>query len=314
MNKAVLIIHRILYAVNALILLGSVGFFLSKWSSLPREIGIHFGGDGDFDVVAAKVFGFYPHVIGAIIFAGMTVAFIVIRRKKTGLKITEKGENIFKAELIITLELFLMYCMMLVVMWTRSVSLQVSMETGLVGNITLIMLAVVTVGIISEVITCAVCRDKSEGAKSSMLGHRVARLVAWLLTFGGVWMLAESWVRHPADEELYFDPDYYGLAYFANLDRFLDKHWLIVPQVMVVVLLIVLEVISVRAVRSQKSALVKLTDDLKLFSGIFFFIVNMLLCSETRIGAGFVAFFAVLYLIAFILYFVRRKKESAAQT
>ena len=309
MNKAVLTIHRALYAVNVLIWLGSVGFFLSKWSSLPREIGIHFGGDGDFDVVAAKVFGFYPHVIGLIVLAGMTVAFIVVRRRKTGLKITEKGEAIFKSELILTLELFLMYCMALVAVWTRSVSLQVPIDTEFVGNLSLIMLAVLAIGIVSEVITCIIHRDKSAEKKDTMLFHRLARLIAWLLTFGDVWMLAESWVRHPADEKFYFDPDYYGLAYFVNLDRFLDKHWLILPQVVTVVILIVLEVISVRAVKSQKSALVKLTDDLKLFSGIFLFIVKMLLCSEQKIGMGFVIFFAILYVIAFTLYFVRKRKE-----
>ncbi len=309
MNKAVLTIHRILYAINVLIWLGSVGFFLSKWSILPRDIGIHFGGNGDFDVVAAKVFGFYPHVIGLIVLAGMTVAFLVVRKRKTGLKITEKGETIFKSELIITLELFLMYCMALVAVWTRSVSLQVPIDQGFVGNLSLIMLTVVGVGAAAEVITCCIHRDKSAEKKDSMLSHRLARLIAWLLTFGGFWMLAESWVRHPADEKFYFDPDYYGLAYFANLDRFLDKHWLIVPQVMVVVILIVLEVISLRAVKSQKKALVKLTDDLKLFSGIFFFISNLTLCAEQRIGMGFVIFFAIFYVIAFILYFVRKRKE-----
>jgi len=306
MNKAILSIHRILYAINVLIWLGSVGFFISKWSTLPSDIGIHFGADGDFDVVAAKVFGFYPHVIGLIVLAGMTVAFIVVRKRKTGLKITDKGEAIFKSELIITLEFFLMYCMALVAVWTRSVSLQVPIAQSFVGNISLIILAVLAVGIVSEVITCIIHRDKSAEKKDSTLLHRLARLIAWLLTFGGVWMLAESWVRHPADEKYYFDPDYYGLAYFANLDRFLDKRWLIIPQMITVVVLIVIEVISVRAMKSQKRALVKLTDDLKLFSGIFFFICNMTLCVEQKIGVGFVAFFAILYTIAFILYFVRK--------
>ena len=172
MNKAVLTIHRVLYAINVLIWLGSVGFFISKWSTLPSDIGIHFGADGDFDVVAAKVFGFYPHVIGLIILAGMTVAFIVVSKRKTGLKITEKGEVIFKSELIITLELFLMYCMALVAVWTRSVSLQVPIDQGFVGDLSLIMLAVVGVGVAAEVITCCIHRDKSAEKKDSMLSHR----------------------------------------------------------------------------------------------------------------------------------------------
>ena len=79
---------------------------------------------------------------------------------------------------------------------------------------------IIVSGIIAKIITYPLHKDKLVMRNDSMLGHRIARLVARLLTFGEVWMLADSWVRHLVDEELYNNTEYFGLAYFANKDRF----------------------------------------------------------------------------------------------
>ena len=79
---------------------------------------------------------------------------------------------------------------------------------------------IIVSGIIAEIITYTLYKDKLVMRNDSILGHRITRLVARLLTFGGVWMLAGSWVRHPVDEGLYNNTEYFGLAYFANKDRF----------------------------------------------------------------------------------------------
>ena len=310
MNKKVLLIHRIFFAINLLIWVGCLIYYILKFGSLPDEIGIHFGGNGDFDVIASKVYGFYPHLIGGIITLGLAVAFHIIPKKSSGLKMRGRGEEIFRAEVMFTLDVLHMMCLLLFAFWTRSVSLQVGLPLHTVGNVLSVFLLLIAAGIAAQIVTYIVFREKKKDAKDTMLTHRLSRLIAWLVTFGSVWMLLEVYPRLPGDEKLYFDPDYYGLAYFANLGRYLDKRYLFIPLVAGVVLLIIIEIISVRAVKAEKRSLVRYTDDLRVFTGLFFFFSNMTLCSESKIKPGFLGFFAVLYTIATILFLVRRKKEK----
>lgn len=310
MDKKVLTFHRIIFAANILIWLGCVLFYLMKWSSLPAEIGIHFGANGDFDVIASKVYGFYPHIIGGLITVGLAVAFHIIPNKGIGLKMKGRGEAIFRAELLFTLDVLHTMCLVVFAFWTRSVSLQVALPLHSIGNVISVFLLIIAVGIAAQIVTYIVFREKKKGTEQAALAHRLSRLIAWLVTFGGIWMLIEVLPRLPGDEKLYYDPDYYGLAYFANLDKYLDKRYLIIPHIIIVLLLVVLEIISVKATRANNKPLIMLTDDLKVFSGLFFFFTNMTLCSELRIKPAFLGFFAALYMISFVLFIVRCKREK----
>ena len=103
MERKIDLIHRILFIFSIFILTASLIFYLSKWNSYPNEIGVHFGADGEYDVVASKFYGFYPHVIGGIVMAGLQFSS---ERKKQGLISVKRVRSISKPNLFLHLILF----------------------------------------------------------------------------------------------------------------------------------------------------------------------------------------------------------------
>lgn len=308
MSRKITVLHRIFFWASILILSASLVFFLIKWNSLPDEIGIHFAADGQFDVEAEKFFGFYPHLVGGILIAVFAVAYRLINRIKTGIKISEGGETLLKTEFRLTLDALSVLISLFFANWSRSVSLQIPLDVTAVRIMFALMLAVGAAGIVSGIITYHKYREHRERTESPGRFHSVCRLIAWMLTASGLAVLAVGWDRLPADEEYYFNPDYYGLAYFANFDAYLDRRLLLIPHTLIVILLAVLEVISVKAAKAGKNALVAHTDRLKLICGVFFFFWNILLIAELGIGLVSPCLFVCLITASFIMYIKKKNK------
>ena len=309
MSKKMLAIHRALFLMSILILTASLVFFLIKWNSLPDEIGMHFASDGQFDAHAEKIFGFYPHLAGGILIAVFAVAGHLINKIKIGLNISSEGEKLFKTEFHLTLDVLSVLAGLYFANWSLSVSLQIPLNVDLVVVLSTLMFAVSAAGIISGVITYQKHKERKENSHRPGLFHRVCRLTAWLLTAAGLVVLAVAWERIPSDEEFYFDPEYFDMAFFSNFGEYLDKRLLLIPHFLIVVLLAVIEVISVKARKADKNALVALTDKLKLISGVFFFWWNMLLADESSVGIVSLCLFVLLYTASFMIYFIKKKRE-----
>ena len=190
---------------------------------------MHFAPDGQFDVTASRFYGFYPHVVGGILTAALGFSASLIQKKETGLQISSQGEAHFKTELCLTLDCLSVLLSVFFANWSRCVSFQIPLNVKFMGNLELVMFAVITFGIVSEVITCKKHKIQQESAKNSGTMHRLCRLIPWLLTVSEALLLAVIWERLPHQEEFYQNPDYYGLAYFANFDAFLDKRFLLIP-------------------------------------------------------------------------------------
>lgn len=308
MSKKTTVLHRVLFFMSILILAASLVFFLIKWNDLPDEIGIHFASDGTFDVEAEKFYGFYPHIAGGILIAIFSVAGHLMDKIKTGLKISSEGENLFKTEFRLTLDVLSVLVGLVFANWSLSVSLQIPLNAELVSMLAVLMFAVSAAGIALGIITYLKYREKEENAESTGRSHSVYRLIAWLLTVSGLVVLAVMWDRLPSDEVYYYDPEYYGMAYFANFNAYLDRRLLLIPHILILVLLAVLEVIAVRARKADKYALVTLTDILKLIGGAFFFWWNMLLVTESGIGIISPCLFVLLYITSFTIYFKKKRK------
>lgn len=309
LNGKIKVINRVMFAVSALILAASLVFYLFKWGTYPAEIGVHFDGGGNFDVTASKFYGFYPHIAGGIITAGLWFAVFLVGRKKTGMRITEKGEEHFKAELSLTLDCIALLVSLFFGNWSRCVALQIPLDLSFARLAALLIAVTAVIGVISQIMTCSIHRLKEKKTASSGVGHRLCRLIPWLLTAGSVAMLAETWGRYPSDDKLYGDPEYYGKVFFGNFDAYYDRAFLLIPQIMGIVLLTVLEMISVRAAKADKQPLVSLTDKLKLITGVFFMLWNFTLMTEQSIGPVSVGVFALLCAVSFVIY-ARKKKEK----
>ena len=98
MNSRVKMVCRGIIGAGVLMLLASLVYYLTRWNDLPDDPGIHFDGNGNFDVYASKFYGFYPHVVGGLISAVLAAAVHLAGKVNAGLKITEKGDRLFRAE------------------------------------------------------------------------------------------------------------------------------------------------------------------------------------------------------------------------
>ena len=309
-KKALLTVHFSLTALAELIVLGSLVFFLTRWDSLPERAGIHFAADGSFDVYAAKGYGFYPHIAATVFITGIAFAGRLITKKNTGLNITEKGERLFKTELCITIDALAVLIGVWAAVWTYSVSTQTPLNSGLMGTIVGIMLGVGIVGAAAEFITARVCRaeKKSSGkdAKKAVLEHRLHRLASWMLAGAGLLVTVLMWERLPDDDPsgFYHSND---LAYIADFDAYVSKWLLLVPFAAAVLILIALEIIGHRAVKTGNTALTVFTDRLKLIHGVCGFIVTIRVLSELTVGLPVILIYAVTMTASAIAFAIHRK-------
>lgn len=312
MKKAYETLHRILFSFGICLLEASLIFFLIKLKGLPDETGIHFGSDGKFDVVASKFYGFYPHIIGGLVTAGIAFAEHCIKKSKTGLDLSEDGEVLFKNELKLTLDTILILVNVVFAHWSYCVVMQKPLNLNFLGIIGKIALVIVFTGIGMQIMTCRKYGHKKSKTSDSQLMHRVSRLIAWLLTASGIAYIIASWNRHPIDMELYYDPEYSGLAYFANFDAYLDKLLLLIPPALIIILLTALEVISKKAAKKNNGQFVLLTDRIKLICGTFFFWWNLILASENKVGNVSVCLFVLLCTATFAAYALKKKNNNSA--
>ncbi len=314
MNKTVRIIHRICVGISILMLGGSLVYYLIRWGQLPAEIGVHFAPSGEFDVIAQKLYGFYPHLIGGLIIAGIAVAGHFLPKLHTGMKVTETGERHFKAALLLTLDGVMLICSFLFTMWSRAVSLQIPLDAQMMGNGVLLTFLLAFVGIIAQIVTCIRHRSVQKQAPSADSFHRLSRLIAWLLAAGGLCVLAVSWERFPSDPALYNDPAYHGLAHFANLGTYLDKHLLLIPHGAAIAILAAVEIVCVKATKAGKAPLAALTDKIRLICGVFFCWWLFVLDVELPIGIVSVGLFVILMAVVVAGYVLKKKNVPPAPT
>ena len=301
-----------MFAVNILILAAGLVLILIKWKELPAEIGMHFDSDGNFDVIASKFYGFYPQIVGGIIIAGIAAADHFIQRKNTGLKISEKGEKLFKSELLLNLDFLLLIPCIFLSHWSYCVAEQTSLNLELMKRILAPISIIVSIGILIQIVTCFIYRQKKEDTADSGLTHRLSRLIPWLLTAGGIASIAECWNRYPINTDLYYDPQYFNLAYFSNFDAYMDKHLLLIPHAVVIILLTISEIVSVKAGKKNNVLLVSMTDKLKLIFGAFFFWWNLVLEEEQSIGVVSAGLFILLCMAAIVTHAFKKKKAGTA--
>ncbi|MBR1862774.1 MAG: hypothetical protein IJ806_01630 [Ruminococcus sp.] len=137
--------------------------------------------------------------------------------------------------------------------------------------------------------------------------HRLGRLIGWLMAAIGIVFLIAVWERLPNGDVADI---YHGLAYFADLDRYLDKRLLLVPHAALILLLALLEIASVRAYKKGNGPWVRFLASAKVFSGVYGFIAILFLESEMKFSFGLLGFFAALVLIELIKLIVENIKEK----
>lgn len=105
MPKQVKIIHIVITIMAWGILIYSLIHLLITYQSLAEEIGVHFGGNGEFDVIDNKRYIAYPYIVSLIFLVlGELFAFLTWKIKM-GIKISEIGEKKMRSAFVMLLDL-----------------------------------------------------------------------------------------------------------------------------------------------------------------------------------------------------------------
>lgn len=106
MTKQIKITHITITAVAWGLFFFSLIRLLIVYNSLAEEIGVHFDGKGEFDVIASKKFVAYPYAVSLISLVLCEILALFSQKVNIGLKISEIGEKKIREALIILLDTF----------------------------------------------------------------------------------------------------------------------------------------------------------------------------------------------------------------
>ena len=102
-------IHIISTVICLVIVIIGIVRVLIMWNSLPNQIGVHFAGDGTFDVIVNKdkwLYLFYPYYVSLIIILLSELFIFALDRVKIGLKVNKNNEDKIKLLSEIFIDIF----------------------------------------------------------------------------------------------------------------------------------------------------------------------------------------------------------------
>lgn len=137
--------------------------FLAAYGSLDEEIGIHFAGDGSFDVTDKKIFGFYPFLVSVITLVICVALNILVKKIKVSNKVTEKGGELMRFGVRAYIDLCQL-CMVLFFsgVWSDCVIRQHPLDTDIPAAFLFVLFGLFFVLSVYLIAVKTVCRDKSE--------------------------------------------------------------------------------------------------------------------------------------------------------
>ena len=160
-------VFRVLHIIANVIAFGLLGgflvYFLISYGALPERIGVHFDGDGNFDVIMEKIFGLYPFVAGGgLLLAFSLLSLAVNKVKRLGLRVDEKGEMLIRTTVTEALDMFKLLWSVLFSMWSYCVINQVRMDLNIRDMLIMLFLALFPITAAVVIITARKHRIKDE--------------------------------------------------------------------------------------------------------------------------------------------------------
>ena len=86
-------LHKVLFWIPFVLAGVSLLVFLVMLPGLPKECGVHFDGNGKFDVYDNPLYGLYPHGVNLLVLGILWLADFIAGKVKTGFNVTEAGEE-----------------------------------------------------------------------------------------------------------------------------------------------------------------------------------------------------------------------------
>lgn len=313
MNSRVKMVCRGIIGAGVLMLLASLVYYLIRWNDLPDDPGIHFDGDGNFDVYASKFYGFYPHVVGGLISAVLAAAVHLAGKVNVGLKITEKGDRFFRAEAGVTMSLISLIVSAFFTNWSLSVSRQTPLNRSVLNIIGYGIMLVLLIGLTAQVITGKKYSVKEKKENDPLLKRRLSSIIMWLMTAASIFVLLVTWSRQPASNDEQFYYEHFGYAWFEQLGIFVHRNYLLIPHALMIIYSAVMEVLTVRIVKKNDKSLLEMISDLKTISAFMFFALLINFDSDVIPGLKFFLICAAFICVILVKFAIARRKEKAVE-
>ncbi len=146
-------VHLIMTLIAWCIIICMLIYVLVVYNDLDDIIGVHFSGNGEFDIYDSKAYIFYPFVVGI----GLNVIFglftLLMKKFKSGMKISEAGELRAKSYLRVGID-FMKICLSLFFSyWAYCVVVQNPLNMATVGAWAFLALFIDILLIIAMLIT-----------------------------------------------------------------------------------------------------------------------------------------------------------------
>ena len=155
-------VHLVMTAAAWLIFAVCLIRFLAAYGSLEDEIGIHFAGDGSFDVIDKKVFGFYPFIVSVITLVICAVLNLLVNKVKVSKKVTERGAELMRFGVRSYIDLFRLGMVFFFSgVWSDCVIRQNPLDTRIPNSITLTLFG----GLLALIVFMTVVRIKHREKK-----------------------------------------------------------------------------------------------------------------------------------------------------
>ena len=155
-------VHLVMTAASWLIFAVCLIRFLAAYGSLEDEIGIHFAGDGSFDVIDKKVFGFYPCLVSVITLVICAVLDLLVYKVKVSKKVTERGAELMRFGVRSYIDLFRLGMVFFFSgVWSDCVIRQHPLDTRIPNSITLTLFG----GLLALIVFMTVVRIKHREKK-----------------------------------------------------------------------------------------------------------------------------------------------------
>lgn len=161
-KKKISVAHIALTSVSWLLFSGCLIRFIAAYGSLADEIGIHFAGDGSFDIIDRKIYGLYPFLVSLITLLICGVICLLTKRAKIG-RVSETGGKLMRFAFTAYIDIFqLLMVLFFSGVWSDCVIRQHPLNTRIPGFILLVLMGLFLVMVIFMIAVRIRCRVKDQ--------------------------------------------------------------------------------------------------------------------------------------------------------
>ena len=153
--------HIIMTLAAWLLFIGCLIRFLAAYGSLDDEIGVHFAGNGSFDVIDKKIFGLYPFVVSSVSLLIGLVLRLLVKKVDVGKNVTEKGDMLMRFALTLYIDFSqLVMVVFFAGVWSGCVIAQHPLDTDIPVACLFAVFGIFPVMVLFLIVTKRLCRVK----------------------------------------------------------------------------------------------------------------------------------------------------------